>query len=408
MNYSALGLGPLLRASLRRKFTSCLVVMQIAITMAIVNNALHLVYERYQLVHRDSGLDEDNSFFFTSSGFTQSFNPGATIQQDLLTIRAIPGVVSAVHSNSFPLIDGGDWVDLQRQAGEHAKTPTAVYRVDEHAIASFDLALVAGQNFSPQEVIWQDESAGNWPAQVILTRAAAINLSSIQDWQQLVGKTIYVDINQPLVVKGIVDKLQAPWVEWPHVDNSMLVPAIVTNQSARYFVRTKRGYLPQLMNDIPTLLANGNKQRAIRNLHSIAQARDSIYGADRAVIGILLIFTVVLALITAMGIAGLASFNVNKRRKQIGTRRALGASRSDIVGHFMLENLLLSGMGVILGALLTLGLNVQLVTQYALPAISWHYIPVGMLLLILVGQTSVLWPAIKASHISPAVATRMT
>ena len=51
--------------------------------------------------------------------------------------------------------------------------------------------------------------------------------------------------------------------------------------------------------------------------------------------------------VTALGIVGLASFYVNVRSKQIGTRRAVGARRVDIIRYFMLENWLLTTGGVV-------------------------------------------------------------
>lgn len=407
MNFANLELGPLLRAAGRKKFTSILVILQIAITMAIITNTIHILFERYQWVHRDSGLDEKNSFYFSSAGFSPDFDPLTTITEDLAHIRATPGVIDAIASKSFPLLNGGNWENLQTQPGEqYASVPTAVYKVDEHALKTFDLSLLAGENFKENEVIWQQENDNNWPSQVILSKATAINLSSEQNWAQLVGKTIYVDLNKPLIVKGIVDKLQAPWIEWPQVDNTMLLPAKVMHSAARYFVRTEVGYLGELMETIPRQLALANRHRAILRLQSIKQAKQAIYGSDYALISLLLSITMVLTVITAMGIAGLASFNVNKRSRQIGTRRALGASRLHIVRHFLLENLLLGTLGVTLGALLTLALNMQLVSWYALPTMHWLYIPLGMVILLLVGQLAVLWPAGKASRISPALATR--
>jgi putative ABC transport system permease protein len=407
MNFASLELGPLFRAAGRKKFTSILVILQIAITMAIITNTIHILFERYQWVHRDSGLDEENSFYFSSAGFSPDFNPLTTITEDLAHIRATPGVIDALATKSFPLLNGGNWENLQTQPGEqYASVPTAVYKVDEHALRTFNLSLLAGDNFRADEVIWQQESDNSWPSQVILSKATAINLSSEQNWAQLVGKTIYVDLNKPLIVKGIVDKLQAPWIEWPQVENTMLVPANVMHSAARYLVRTEKGYLNELMEDIPQQLAKNNRHRAILSLQSIKQAKQAIYGSDYALISLLLSITIVLTAVTAMGIAGLASFNVNKRSRQIGTRRALGASRLQIVRHFMLENLLLGTFGVMFGALLTLGLNMQLVNWYNLPALHWLYIPIGMVILLLVGQLAVLWPASKASRLSPALATR--
>jgi len=115
---------------------------------------------------------------------------------------------------------------------------------------------------------------------------------------------------------------------------------------------------------------------------------------------------IILTIVTGLGIVGLASFNVNQRKKQIGTRRALGASQGAIVRYFMLENFLISSGGVLLGAGLTIGLNIVLVEVLSLQSMDWFYIPIGMAVLWLVGLIAVYGPAKKAASIPPALATQ--
>ncbi|MGY0583876.1 MAG: ABC transporter permease, partial [Paraglaciecola chathamensis] len=87
-------------------------------------------------------------------------------------------------------------------------------------------------------------------------------------------------------------------------------------------IRTQPGRLNDLMQSLSASLAKENTQRVIRKVKSIQQAKDEIYAADIATVSILLVVIVVLAFVTAMGVAGLASFNIDKRRQQIGIRRA--------------------------------------------------------------------------------------
>src|SRR5690606_32351565 len=108
----------------------------------------------------------------------------------------------------------------------------------------------------------------------------------------------------------------------------------------------------------------------------------------------------------AMGIVGLAVFSINRRRKQIGTRRALGATRAEILRYFLLENAMITGLGVIAGAVLTIGFNIFLVQTFNMPRIDWYYTPLGMLALLLVGQLAVIGPSRGAANITPALATR--
>lgn len=115
---------------------------------------------------------------------------------------------------------------------------------------------------------------------------------------------------------------------------------------------------------------------------------------------------VALLVITALGIVGLASFWVQQRARQIGIRRALGATRGQILGYFQTENFLIATFGILLGMALAYGINGMLMERYELPRLPWQYLPVGALALWLLGQASVLGPALRAAAVPPAVATR--
>jgi putative ABC transport system permease protein len=114
----------------------------------------------------------------------------------------------------------------------------------------------------------------------------------------------------------------------------------------------------------------------------------------------------VLLAITAAGIVGLTSFWVGQRRKQIGVRRALGATRHDILSYFLTENLLIGAGGVVLGAGLAIGMNLWLVSHFEMERLSLLYVAVGVIALLALGQGAVLAPAMKASRVPPVEATR--
>jgi putative ABC transport system permease protein len=113
-----------------------------------------------------------------------------------------------------------------------------------------------------------------------------------------------------------------------------------------------------------------------------------------------------LVIITSLGVAGLTSFNVTRRYKQIGTRRALGATRGQIVRYFLAENLLFTAIGIVLGSLFAIAVNTVLVSAFSVPKFSWLWLPVSMVGLIVVGLLAVLMPARRAAQVPPAVATR--
>jgi putative ABC transport system permease protein len=118
------------------------------------------------------------------------------------------------------------------------------------------------------------------------------------------------------------------------------------------------------------------------------------------------IVIVCLLTITALGIVGMASFWVAQRTKQIGTRRALGATRGDILRYFQAENFIITTLGLLLGAFLAYALSLWLKAHAQASLLPWYYVPIGFACLWLLGQLAVLGPALRAARVPPAVATR--
>ena len=68
--------------------------------------------------------------------------------------------------------------------------------------------------------------------------------------------------------------------------------------------------------------------------------------------------------------------------------------------------ILISLLGVVAGAVLTVGLNILMIETFSLTRIPWYLVPSAMLMLLVVGQLAVYGPARRASSVPPAVATR--
>src|ERR1700749_1828662 len=94
---------PILSALMRSKVSMILIGLQVALTLAIVCNALFIIVERSHQMNRPSGMNEADTFFFGSNGFAEGFEPYGVQQADLALLRGLPGVVDATTSNSVPL-----------------------------------------------------------------------------------------------------------------------------------------------------------------------------------------------------------------------------------------------------------------------------------------------------------------
>ena len=392
---------------LRQKYAFTMLVLQIALTLAVISNGLFIVSQRLEILQRPSGIDEPHIFVLTSSGFTENFNPKTSIESDLAKLRQMPNIINAVATYSFPFSGSSDWDELQTVAGSDQNTvPAASYKLDEHGIETLGLSLIAGENFSPSEVLWQTESNKTFPSVVIITSDVAINLFNTSNWSSVVGKTIFINSVHSAVIKGIVEQLQAPWDPVGQIENSIIYPRIITRNSARYLIRTKPSMLQATIADTEQYLAMSNQQRMIRKVQTIETIKKQVYGPDIAAITILLVVMTALTIIAAMGIAGMASFNVLMRHKQIGIRRALGANKIDIINQFFIENIIQTTCGIFIGCLLAAALNIFLVTQYALPKLPLSYILIAVFCLYILGILATLKPAFKAMNVSPAQATR--
>jgi putative ABC transport system permease protein len=398
--------GPIWRSLKRNKAGYILIATQIAVTMAIMINSIAIMQQRGQDIARPSGTDEANIFTFTSTAFVPETDMRSLIEEDLDTIRRLPGVVDVVATNSFPLRQGGSASGFALEPGAGKDSVSAAYYlVDEHGVAAFGVNVIDGANFAPNEVIWAAEDSNDWPGTAIVSQAFAKAMFP-EEKGSYVGKTMFFDEVRPVQIVGVVERLQAPWKGWEEFEYAMLVPMRRDVDYQNYVVRTEPGLRDTLMPQVEEMLSQSNKNRIIQNVRTMDEVRTLSYLGDSAMIKMLTFIVTLLLVITGLGIVGLASFNVSRRTRQIGIRRALGATKTQVVRYFQVENFLVSGLGITVGAILAVALNFMLVSNFSLRPLSWYVVPVAMLVMWSVGQLAVIGPARRASRVSPAIATR--
>ena len=123
-------------------------------------------------------------------------------------------------------------------------------------------------------------------------------------------------------------------------------------------------------------------------------------------IAILAVTAVALVFVNLVGVMGLVSFWVGRRTRQMGVRRALGATRGAIRTYFLLENLVVVGTGALLGAGCAMVVNRALMIWFEVPHLPWPYLPAGWLTMIVLGQLAALVPASKGASLAPSIAIR--
>ncbi len=395
---------PILSALLRNRAGATLVAVQIALTLAIVVNAVYVTHQRVDKVGRPTGLDDQNIFSFSATGFEKGFDFPAMVRADLALLRQMPGVVDAAPTSQVPLSGSGSssgYFSLPNQKGE--RSPANYYNGDDHLVGALGATLSAGTTFDPSAVEFRDKDSQRAQSTAIVSQGFATAL--FKD-ESALGKTFYDDQSQPMKIVGVIKHMHGSWVGWDKVDRVILFPQVGPGPGIRYLVRTRPGEIDRIMATTESALRQRDPNRVVGKMRKMSEDKQRSYSGDSFMAITLLVVTGLVLVFSSLGIFGLATFNVNTRTRQIGTRRAVGARRRDIVSYFLAENWLVTSSGVLVGCCLALGAGYWLSTQYGMPRLELYYLVGGVAGLWVLGQLAAWQPALRAAKVSPAMATR--
>jgi putative ABC transport system permease protein len=402
----SLNVRPILSALLRNRTGAVLVAMQVALALAVMVNALYIVMQRIDKIGRPTGIDVDNVLIVQSSGFTANYHHVAAIQEDLAYLRGVDGVVAASAMRGTPLSSGGDSEPLVTRPEAQRTDNYNDWEVDEESLHALGIQLVAGRNFRHDEIQppLTKQDASRFVPQIIVSRALADHLFPHEN---PLGKRVFDSLNQTATIIGVVDPIMGSFPRNLHPDWVYLIPRVPADfLGLSYTVRTRAGMRDTVARLIEAHLAQSNPDRVIDSVRSLTYYKDLSYLGDHTMAIYLVTVTALVIGVTCLGIFALATFNVSTRTKQIGTRRAVGARRRDIVRYFLVENALVTTGGVVAGCALALAVGYWLSVQYALPRLNLYYLVGGVLALWGIGQLAAWQPARRAAAVPPSVATR--
>ncbi len=411
-------IGPILRTMTRNKTGVGLLIFEIAITMAIVLNAAMLVIDSKKRLQIDSGLDEENIVTLTVKSLGDKFDDtvyfNQIVDQDLLAIRSMPEVVSASTCAPTPLQGGGSSTQRKPVGAEPSRLVRCPrYNVDEHFINTLGLSLVEGRSFNKEDmppVMDSEESVEEdlTSNPVIVTQDLALAL--FPDGDALGQLITFDDSGSPDIIVGIVKYMFTPY------DNgkSGMETRILFLAGRRggpsgmgYLVRAEKGAMNSLMSQLESTLLKVEGDRLI-DISPLTEIKRAGFSFTYFIVNALTVIMFLLVGVTALGIFGLTSFAVAGRTKQIGTRRALGATKFQIVRYFLVENSLMTLMGITLGAVMAVALNGVIVKATDGTPLGVGAIVAGVVALWAVGLFSSLIPSLRAASVPPVVATRAT
>ena len=403
-----LNVRPVLSALSRNRTGAILIALEIAIALAVMVNAAWIVAQRIQQIEAPSGIDVRTTFAIGVARLSSHSDLGAAQREDLAYLRGLPGVVAASATSSIPVSNFGQGTLVSKDPGAQAPmTVTRMMEVDEATLKTLGVRIVAGRNFSATDIRPLSHNFfQNYP-EVIIAQSLADKLFPDGN---AVGKPIYGGDNNPMTVVGVssnfIPSVQVSASSSPTYD-VLLIPQ-TAGDFGLYFclVRTRPGMTATLLRTAERHLAISNPDRVLFVAQTLVFYRQRLDAENRNVVIFLTLVTVLILCVTCLGIFGLTAFNVSARTKQIGTMRAVGARKRDVVAHFLIENAIVLFAGALVGCTLALGVAHWLSDQYQLPRLDLHFLAIGIIALAVIGQLAAWQPARRAASVQPSVATR--
>ncbi|MDN5924542.1 MAG: ABC transporter permease [Xanthomonadales bacterium] len=396
---------PILSSLRRHKLIALLLALLAALTCAIVCNVAFMIAQHIQQIDVPSGVAEDQLVMLEVVNLHRGVNRLARHRADLAVLRALPGVKSAAAVDALPF-NGNSWYTSTSVAPDGPiKASLVVFNGTPGELETLGLKLVAGRDFHANEYVPKSGDSGGLkhvPA-AIVTRALAAQLFP---GQSAVGKLIY-PYDHGVRIVGVVAQLLRPGGgSGPDSNYTALFSMLPDDADLTYVLRSAPQDRARVLKLATAALNHLDANRVVRRGQSFTQLRGRHFQRDKTMISLLLASAFGLLFVAALGIAGLANFWVQQRVRSIGIRRAIGATRSNILHYFQIENALIISAGIALGVILAFAINLALMHYYELPRLPLWYLPIGAIALWLLGQLAVLGPALRASRVPPVVATR--
>jgi len=399
---------PILSTLRRHRTAAILIVAEIALTCAIVCNAVFLIRDRLARMDQPSGVVEDELVLARLAGIGARADRAAVTAQDLAALRQIPGVKFAAVTNMVPF-GGSSWnTSIGLVPDSVDSLSSGMYFGSADLVEALGVRIVAGRDFTSDEFRDFDDvqaTRTKVPA-ILLSRGLAERLFPDKN---PVGQAVYATGRDPVRVVGVYEHLARPndmstkeRARW-----SMILPITPAfTVGGNYVLRVDPARATEVLAAVTKTLERVDPNRIFLDRQRFSEMRENYFRKDRAMAYLLVGVSLALLVVTALGVVGLASFWVQQRTRQIGVRRALGATRGDILRYFQLENFILATIGIVLGMALAYAINLWLMQKYQIPRLPASFLPIGATLLWLLGQIAVLGPALRASLIPPAIATR--
>lgn len=411
------------RSSLpNRRLRQVLVSLQVALALVTLVGAGLLYGSLQRLEQQDPGFATEDrvtlKVILPQAAFDQRSSWLSFFDQAQERLAALGGVQGVAVSSYRPLdlADGGSPV----VAGDRALPPVSEMSPCFYQIVSpsyfdvLEIPLLAGRGLSPRDddrldaervvVISQSLADIYWPDTSPVGKRLAFELKGSLDrpepqWRRVVGVT--VDVRNQGLAGPFRCTVYSPYTQIPLWLDGANSPSMVI------LLHVEPGRSEDLVADVRRVFDEMDPDLPMFDVQTISGLMASELEKPRRAATLLMCFATLSLLLVIVGVFGVVSFVVTARTREIGIRMSFGASPRAIAKLFLLQNLVVVGVGVILGLVAAASLS-RLIAGllFGIPALdilTYGSVALGLLL---VASLAALVPAWRASRVRPLQALR--
>lgn len=397
----------LIKALLLRKFNTLLLILQLAITMGLIVNSTILSLDTANKLAVDTGLDLENTlsieFRKTSGDYRDIDFARSILLQDLEALKQIAGVTAIAASNQLPIIDGGtnssvyDLDDPELLKSDRALSSVSYFTITESIDEALKLELIEGRMLT--EADSPTEGSDSVTA-ILITESLS---KALHKGQSSIGQELNSGVVVGVVKDILVKPANAKEKQYAVFLNNVKLRA---NWADTYIIQVEPGQFDYVKGQVSDVMLGVEPQRDLYRIASLEQRFERYYANNQGLSKLFIMLTLLMLLVTAISSFAYARFHMSQQTKFIGIRRALGAKKRDVVLYVLAENWLLTGLGVLFGILLMIGLNIMLSQYVSLTKPTALLTLMGISLVYIAGTVATWWPAYQTSKIAPVIATR--
>lgn len=381
-----------------------LVSIQIALVVVLLSGAGLLLRSFIKLNAVDLGFNPDGmAILYVQLTSPRYVGPGVGLRlmYDVESRIESELGVSATVVTSAPIRPGGGYGDVHPEAEGPGVSPALVSRLPSAGVSPdffevFKIPLIEGRTFEPGDgdlaVIVNDVMARRyWGAASPI--GDRFRVDSNMPWLTVVGVAKDVKTVGPADQVGEGMEIYQPLANRQY---NFLMLAVAAGSRAEFVLPQMKRILWDVDPKVPVLSA-----------HTLNEQLSDILGQARFILSLAAVFTICAVVIAAVGVYGVSSCWVARRRRELAIRLAIGASPERLVLAVVGRSLQLSAIGVVTGLLIAIG-GARLITSFLFATDPRDPLTLVSITLLL-GAIAVIacaGPAFRASRVDPMTTLR--